>query len=203
MTETETAIADLLAMDDEQFADVVNAETRDRVSPYVKEALRADAELTRRWYNTVRLMHKSIEGQFAAKTADNSAKIMKLDMGGASRHTVMEESASFEQWRAGALRVKNGLEIRLIEVKAIMEQRGDSYVTERTAAERNAAYARVGVLEDAIRRHRAWLLEDATEGEDASDADKALWAYLPPEDYLPWDHPHHFADLSPLPLETP
>jgi hypothetical protein len=86
---------------------------------------------------------------------------------------ILKEQASFETWRAGALRVKNGLEIRLIEAKSLLEQSGDTYITDRTADERNLALARVGVLEDAIRRHMNACLTEPR------DADEALWAYLP------------------------
>ena len=74
--------------------------------------------------------------------------------------------------------MKNGLEIRLIEAKSLLEQNGDSYITDRTADERNSALGRVGVLEDAIRRHKDACLTKGT----TSAFDEALWAYLPESD---------------------
>jgi hypothetical protein len=175
----EVTVELLLHMDKFEFEHLVNNEmrsTQDKplVQPDVAAALR-DPRVLRRWYTCILSMHKSVEGQFSAKTADNTAMIRRLQASGAPRVKILKERASFETWRASALRVKNGLEIRLIEAKSLLEQYGDSYITDRVANERNAALARVGVLEDAIRRHRNACLTEGT----GSNIDEALWAYLP------------------------
>jgi hypothetical protein len=178
MTEApEATVQYLLQLDNPSFEGIVNNEMRStadkpRVQPEISAALR-DPRVRRRWYTAILAMHKSIEGQFSAKTADNKAMIGRLQATGVPRVKILKEQASFETWRAGALRVKNGLEIRLIEAKSLLEQSGDTYITDRTADERNLALARVGVLEDAIRRHMNACLTEPR------DADEALWAYLP------------------------
>lgn len=174
---TDTTARDLLLMDTQEFETIVNADTRSRLvdTPAIAAALRADPEVTRRWYTTLMTMHKSLEGQLASKTADNSAKIGKLKLKRASWATIVEEETSFEQWRAGALRVKNGLELKLIEAKSILERRGDRFIINAAAKERNAAFGRIGVLEDAIRRHKAALVAEDTE---PSSADENLWEYI-------------------------
>jgi hypothetical protein len=171
----------LLSIPNSDFEDLVNNEMRStpdrpRVKPHLSAGLR-DPRVLRRWYATILTMHKSVEGQFSAKTADNSAMIKKLQSQGAPRAQILREQSSFEQWRAGALRVKNGLEIRLIEAKYLLELNGDSYITDRTAEERNSALGRVGVLEDAIRRHMDACLKVAP-GASSDDIDEALWAYV-------------------------
>jgi hypothetical protein len=171
----------LLRIDNSTFQSIVNDEMRStvdkpRVDSLIAAGLR-DPQVLRRWYSTILSMHKSVEGQFSAKTADNTAMIKRLQLAHVPRTKILSEQASFETWRAGALRVKNGLEIRLIEAKSLLEQLGDPYITDRTSEERNLALARVGALEDAIRRHRFACLSQAMD--DPRDADEALWSYLP------------------------
>jgi hypothetical protein len=169
----------LLRIDNTTFQGIVNDEMRStndrpRVDPGVSAGLR-DPRVLRRWYTAILSMHKSVEGQFSAKTADNNAMIRRLQAASVPRVKILKEQASFETWRAGALRVKNGLEMRLIEAKSLLEQTGDLYITDRTAEERNLALGRVGALEDAIRRHKDACLADGT----SSTIDEALWSYLP------------------------
>ena len=178
MTEApEATVQYLLQLDNTSFEGIVNNEMRStadkpRVDPAISAALR-DPRVLRRWYTAILAMHKSVEGQFSAKTADNTAMIRRLQAGNVPRVKILKEQASFETWRAGALRVKNGLEIRLIEAKSLLEQGGDPYISDRTADERIKFAQRVSVLEDAIRRHMNACLTAPR------DADEALWAYLP------------------------
>jgi hypothetical protein len=176
---SEAVVELLLQVDGSEFEDIVNSEMRStadkpRVTPEVAAALR-DPRVLRRWYTALSMMHKSVEGQFSAKTADNTAMIKRLQATNAPRAKILKEQSSFETWRASALRVKNGLEIRLIEAKALLEQHSDPYVRDRAAHERNAALAQVAVLEDAIRRHMNACLKDGR----SSNIDETLWAYLP------------------------
>jgi hypothetical protein len=170
----------LLQLDNADFESIVNNEMRStadkpRVAPEIAAGLR-DSRVLRRWYTAILAMHKSVEGQFSAKTADNSAMIKRLRAAGVPAVKVLKEESSFQTWRAGALRVKNGLDMRLIEAKSLLEQAGDSYITDRTSDERNLALARIAVLEDAIRRHMNTRLKMAA---SSDDTDEALWSYLP------------------------
>jgi hypothetical protein len=191
MTMTDHRAADegvvdwLLRLDNDAFQKIVNDEMRStadrpKVEPAVATALRSDPRVLRRWYTAILAMHKSVEGQFSAKTADNTAMIKRLQAAHVPKVKILTEQSSFETWRAGALRVKNGLEIRLIEAKSLLEQQGDPYIIDRTADERNSALGRVGVLEDAIRRHMNACLSQPMD--DPREADELLWAYLPEED---------------------
>jgi hypothetical protein len=171
----------LLQLENSDFESIVNNEMRStaekpRVAPEVAAALR-DPRVLRRWYTTILAMHKSVEGQFSAKTADNTAMIKRLRAAGVPAVKVLKEESSFQTWRAGALRVKNGLDMRLIEAKRLLEQSGDPYISDRTSDERNMALARIAVLEDAIRRHMNTRLKMSAASSD--DVDEALWSYLP------------------------
>ena len=73
----------LLTIDNDAFQKIVNDEMRSttdrpRIDPAVAAALRSDPRVLRRWYTTILAMHKSVEGQFSAKTADNTAMIKRL-----------------------------------------------------------------------------------------------------------------------------
>ena len=159
MSVLDETIERLLAMSDGEFEQVVNDDTRHtedkpRLTQEVVDALRSP-EVTRRWYSMLLRMTKNIEGQFAAKTADHRASVLRMKTEQGHRATALREEASFERWRAGALRVKAGLEVRLLEARYLLALRGDTHESDLVLAERNAALGRVGVLEEAIRRHRS------------------------------------------------
>jgi hypothetical protein len=193
-TDKHTAIVELLlSVDDSSFRQIVNDETRDfnrPSSPFVQNAvdqdemkalIRAairDPQVLRRWHTTVLLMHKDLEGQFAAKTADMNAKVKELQLRNGKHREILMEQASFEKWRAGALRVKTGLETRLIESRYLMDREGVGVPGEYAIAERNAAYARVHTLEEAIRRHRDRTLAEVDGDFEQTEHDEELWRYV-------------------------
>lgn len=169
-------IAELECMSDEEFYELVNVDFRRRSAPDYHEALRSP-QCIHRFYTVLQLMHKSIENQIAAKTAENNAKILRLETLHPSAMKLKTERASFETWRASILRVKSGLDSALIECRSLLQRRGDPYVIDQAVKDRDRARERVGVLEHAIRVHR-----DALVDHDApSVPDQALWKYLPDE----------------------
>lgn len=183
----------LLTMDDQAFRGIVNDETRDFKKPFspivtearnpeeMADAIRTglrDVRVLRRWHACILLMHKDLEGQFAAKTADTNARTKRLQLAGNKQREILKEQASFEDWRAGALRVKTGLETRLIEVRYLMDREGVSIPGDTAVVERNAAYARVHTLESAIRQHRASTLAEVDEFFEQTDHDEELWRFV-------------------------
>lgn len=167
-------VAELVAMDDEAFAALVNVDTRRRSAPNYHAALR-DPAVIRRWYTALQQMHKSVENQIAAKAAESNAKVLRMETVHENAMRIKSEKATFESWRAGALRVKSGLDAALIECRSILQQGGDIAVLDQTTKDRDRAFGRIGVLERAIRMHRDTFL---AEGDEPSDLDKMLWQHL-------------------------
>lgn len=150
-----TITEQLSGLDDEDFEDLVKDDARSRTSPEVADALRSPI-LARRWYLALRKMLMSVEGQLAAMTAENTAKVQRLYAARQPRQAMIEQ-ADFAAWRANSLRFKNGVDMRLLEARELLRE--------------HDSLDRVAVLERAIARHR-----DAAD--EASEADLRLWSVI-------------------------
>ena len=89
----------LLRIDNDTFQKIVNDEMRStsdrpRVDPNIAAVLRSDPRVLRRWYTTILAMHKSVEGQFSAKTADNTAMIKRLQAAKVPKVKILTEQSS-------------------------------------------------------------------------------------------------------------
>lgn len=161
----------LLALPDDEFAVVVNDDTRGRLDDERAKALRSE-QVVRRWYLQLMSALRSIEGQLGSKMADYQAAVGQLRLDHAKPLEIEQEKVRYHRWRASALRVKNGLEDKLAEARALI---GDTYMSEQVLLERNQALGRVSVLESAIRRHKKAALDEDGVGPDPDDV---LWAVL-------------------------
>jgi hypothetical protein len=181
--------ATIAKLSDTDFRNVIDADIRGKLpdgSPTPetwKQQLRS-AECAPRWYETLSSMRLDIEGQLAAKREEARLATIRFKRQIARAPTGRDRSRAEDEldkrnesdasWRSGALRVKSGLEKKIVEARRVLRDLGDPVVTERTAGERNRALARAAFLEDAIAHHKAeFPLED-----EPSEADLELWNTL-------------------------
>lgn len=99
----------LLAMTDDEFKEFVNRDTRSAVTDEERAALR-DPTVRARWIRRLTLDKMSIESQLAARRSDLAAL--------PPSETYDEALRKFHSWRASVIRVKNGIETRLIEARS-------------------------------------------------------------------------------------
>jgi hypothetical protein len=173
---TPSKVAQLSEVD---FRKLIDDDTRGKAPASLSRQLRS-AECAPRWYEALLAMQNSVDGQLAAKSAESRAAQARLQarfeeaLSSKQRREIRAEiarrKAADEQWRAGALRFKSGLEDKLIEARRVLRELDDSSIV----GARNRSMARVAILEDAIRRHHA----DFRAEDEPSDSDLALWAHL-------------------------
>lgn len=174
MTMTESP-ADLLALDEDAFQSLVEQDMRRPDDGRVLRAALRSPEVVDRTYATLLSMLKSVEGQLAARREDLEVLRAKcLARGPAGKREWDEANTKYAKTRAGSLRFKVGVEQSLMDVRRIRDNRR-SALFEDEANER--LHARVQVLENAIRKHRASFSAEDEPGED----DVELWAWLPEE----------------------
>lgn len=174
-------VANLLAMTDDEFREVVDRDLRRGRGGQVAadeegdtlRTLRGDDEdpdvtaLAERWLRVLYAMSRSVEGQLAARRADyNAAKARNMAAIIEARnrnddvsilrleHEFLEHKVKYESARASTLRFKTGLDETIIKARWVG---------------RDSAIAH---LEDKIRRHRNEVLAD---NEEVSEADEELW----------------------------
>lgn len=174
-------VANLLAMSDDEFREVVDRDLRRGRGGQVAEdaqgdtlrSLRSDGEdpdvtaLAERWLRVLYAMSRSVEGQLAARRADyNAAKARNMAAVIEARNRnddaailrleqeFLDYKAKYESARASTLRFKTGLDETTIRARWVG---------------RDSAIA---FLEDKIRKHRDEVLAD---NEEVSDADEELW----------------------------
>lgn len=156
---TSDLINKVLAMSDEEFKEIVDKDVRDVLSPDFAAALRTEA-LRDRWTRSLLIMKKSVESQIGAKRAD----LGKLSCNGGANS---EQHAEYNRWRAGALRFKNGVETRLLELRSF------SPAEVFYKQERNQTIVENTKLREAIREHRETTL--VVLELEPSEADELLW----------------------------
>lgn len=143
----------LLDMSDDDFKKIVDDDIRLQAEPEVREALRSPAVIGR-FHLQLQTTVVHVDGQVAANEADLAQLV--------SKH---------HKWKATSLRFKTNLEMTLLEVRHLYDQRGVDAFQSYAAQERNWALARAHALEEAIRNHRGHLDPD-----QADSADVELWA---------------------------
>lgn len=154
---------ELVNQEEEAFRSIVDDEVRGHLDPETAALLR-DPKVVDRWFLALIVMKKSVESQMAAKR-DDLARF-------AGSHQEETERLAFRKWRAGALRFRNGVEDRILEIRAIRWRNGATISTDPyDAIVLNADLA------SAIRTHRKKMLEDY-EPDEVSDADRQLWRLL-------------------------
>jgi hypothetical protein len=174
MTETEM----IMAMDEDDFRDLVDRDLRRKNTAEEAEALRSPA-LVDRWYTVLVAMGKSVEGQLSAKRQDLDAQKAKLkqqffeldaqleearrrhdkqwvrDTEEKSRKLRSEWASATERFakeRAATLRFKSGLDETLIEAKLYRDKIRDRLYEHVIAEERNRLATRVRHLESALKQ---------------------------------------------------
>lgn len=177
----------MTTISDETFDAYVNDDVRGYIinpeDPEHKERLPVPEEVTQllrspehvvRWHNAL-LGHKSsVEAQLSngkAERANMAALCWRK--GAAGKQEWLDYVAKQEKWRAGALRFRNGVDVKLTEAKQLMRSLDVNVVVEEIAAERNEAIRRVVELETAILTHQSAV--DAADEDDAITADEDLW----------------------------
>lgn len=160
-------------LNDVDFRAIVDDDTRGRAMQEVSEALRSPA-LMERWYETLLAMQNSVEGQLGAKEAESKAKRASFRSQG-KEDMAQHETSRHEQWRAGALRFKNGLDEKIGESRRILRANGSTLVNDKMAKELANTHRRVRQLEAAIIAHHK---ASEAAGKRPSDFDIALWTEL-------------------------
>lgn len=137
-----------MTMSDHQFAKIVNDDVREAVSEADAQFLRAPEQLDR-WQNELIKIKLSVEKQLANKRADRAKARTEIT----TRKDWLGYCAEIERWRASTIRLLNGVDLRLVEVRNLRRQTSDS------------------ALWSAIVAHKQAVLAD----EDAEAADEKLW----------------------------
>jgi len=138
----------LLNSSEEDFRRVVDEEVRGCLKQETCTALRSPP-LLNRWYLALISMKKNVESQLGSKRSDLIKIRPEL-----TPEEYEQRLVEFHRWRAGAIRFKNGVEDRLLEVRA-----------------------RRQTLTTAISLHKNTVLKEFAEDE-ISDADRDLWKAL-------------------------
>lgn len=174
-----TAIARIMEMTDTEFRALAEEDVReatgkgDPLNPLLHDALRTPPAI-QRFYRLLSVLQRSAEGQLAAKGAAHASRMAKLRRRGVKGAEYQDAIAEHENWRAGALRFKTGVEERITEIASLIRELDADSVTEIIREERNDALYRVRVLEDAIRTHREHECGEECSG-DFCVADVTLW----------------------------
>lgn len=167
----------LRAMDNDDFARIVDDDIRNKGNREDYDCLREDEIVLKRWYATLVAMKKSVENQFNAKDAETRAIRAELETRGdheGARQALIEHL----RWKAGVTRFKTGLEQKLADASwrraMILSDTG----LEHLRQERNLLAQRTVWLEAALTQ----LLQKVDEHRDGLDdedvyskADVALW----------------------------
>lgn len=154
-----------------------------------RQALRTP-ELIDRWWMTLQMIAKSVEGQLASMQEDHEAEkaTLRAEMAKCptwagtipccAEHAEAWETAKaeFARNRSGRLRFKTGLDEWLIEARALRDGLRGSMYDSIVAEERNHYAGVAKALKEAITQHRAEILDD--DDPEPTEADKKLWACL-------------------------
>ena len=168
----------------ESFKDFVDRDIRGHTTQAEAEALRSPA-LAERWFTTLMMMQRSIEGQLAAKQEEFQAerarlrRLLRSEQVSHVRTQIEDQLDRLQEDhsrdRAKKLRFKTGLDEALVEARAVVDAlRGHQYDS-LVAEERNYYAEQRRLLEEAIRLHQAQTLAD---GIEPGDHDEKLWEAL-------------------------
>jgi hypothetical protein len=153
-----------IAINSENFREVVEAEIRGEVSQAQAKWLR-EPQNVERWYWDLIAVKKNIESQLGSR------KAYLLASKGLSDEQLKEKKQDFYLWKAKILRFKSGTEERIIEARQL---RRTSWLREDVILEeRNAALETVSILRSAIYAH-----QQANRNMDPTSADQKLWNML-------------------------
>lgn len=148
----------------EEFNDYVNADIRGTADEEVSEELRRP-ENVQRWYTCLLTNRNNVDSQLANGKAERSKMFAEcVSKGSAGKQEWLDYLAAHDKWRAGAIRFKNGTEVKLAEAKMLARTQESVVIRER-----NEAIERANTLRAAILHHR----DTVDELED--EADRILW----------------------------
>jgi hypothetical protein len=166
--------ARLQRLADDEFEVLVDRDIRDLDCEELAAVLRSE-EVAPRWHDALLVMQRRLNDHLEVFNAQ-----VKADRAGArltgDRQSVLELEAQAERKRASAIRFKSHLRERLREAEQVLQQVGKPVAFERLIEQRNRALARVTLLEDVIRQHRAAL--SVAGGRCAADTE--LWSHIGP-----------------------
>lgn len=197
---------DLLALPDLVFRDLVDEDLRlrgpERTGWLIGDFLR-DPKVVNRFYTDLIRKSKSIEGQLASnssalaareehlrgKLSITNSQLERAEAGGdpveiaKCKSKVVNQTAEIHSERSKSLnartktiRFKTGLEMAIIEVRALVEADRPDLYSSFVADERNYWAARARALTKAIEDHRTAALSETEDPPLA--ADEELWAVL-------------------------
>lgn len=150
-------VEELLGLPEDQFRKLVDSEVRrnsNEPNPKLEELAEAlrDHRVAPIWRVALISMKKSVEGQLGAKRMDLARAEAEL-----APEMYTKRVNEFHVWRAGALRFRNGVEERILEL---------SETQTRTVA----------MLRSAIIKHKQTVTREYDD--DVSEADVALWSLV-------------------------
>lgn len=158
----------------DEFNEYVNADVRGTAPEEISEALR-QPEVVERWHNCL-LSHKSnVEAQLVHGKAEKAQKFADcVRKGPAGKQEWLDYLAEQQKWRSGAIRFKNGAEVKLVEAKQYLSRYASEAPTTQLLLERNAALQRVLALEKGIINHQE-AVTNAPDDDNTDEADENLW----------------------------
>lgn len=190
----ETLVEAIAALDADLFKEVVDCETRRRVTPRVNAELREflpppgprqtqekhrppsepraeamyealqDPALVERWFAELTTTKRRIERQLASKASELISQEIDPNYDRLRRE--------HHRWRAGVLRFLNATEDRIDVARVLTGRYHMSARAEAVKADRNALSERYVELVNAVERHRERNLAP-------DDVDNELYGYLP------------------------
>lgn len=170
MTAESSDRLDLTAVNDEEFNDYVNADIRGTADAEVSAALR-EVDVLDRWYECLLANKASVESQLAHNKAERADQFARTYYrGDEGKQEWASYLADQTKWRSGAIRFKNGTDVKLVEAKRLLREARNVSESSVLIRERNDAVSRANVLRQAIIGHRD------TVDEEEEAADERLWA---------------------------
>lgn len=159
-------VDELLKLTPDAFEDVVDKEVRGQVDGETARSIR-DPRLSERSYYVLTTMKKNVESQLAARRLD----VARIN----GQPGYNEALTDFHRWKAGAVRFKNGVENRLMQIRAM---RGTVFPDgDIIKWERNVALGANQRMIEAILKHRDTVLKEF-DADDVDDTDRELWKVI-------------------------
>jgi hypothetical protein len=138
-------------MNDKEFSKLVNDDIRDDVSKQDAAWLRSD-DVISRWINELTCIKMSVERQLSLHKSERAKNRATID----NSEEYVQYLAEAEKWRAGVIRFKTGVDLRLMEAKFLYRNGNNKY--------------RAAIVE-----HQRTIENDA---EFSEIADMTLWSVL-------------------------
>ena len=162
---------------DDEFDRLVNDDVRGTALPWLAEQLRTP-ELADRWYEALLNLKKSLEVQLTADRAERSEKQSEfIKLGELGKPKWFAYRAARDSWRAGAVRLKNGVETRLREAKKLRAEHRSSQYTKLVTNERDFAWHSLERMRHVILAHKEHECTDECDIQGCV-ADLTLWSTL-------------------------